>query len=785
MSLTGSILQIYPFDFKPSAPPVGSYLLYMKTDNTIYLQDSTGSEFAFGSTTAISQLTGEGTAIGPGSAVLTLSNAAVIGKVLTGFVAGPNSTVLATDTVLEAFEKLQAQVSASSGSAITSLTGDVSATGPGAAAATVNSVGGSSAANINSAEVAANAATAANTASTIVKRDASGNFSANQITANLTGNVSGTASNVTGVVVVANGGTGSSSALSNNRIMRSSGGLIIEAAAITANRALVSNASGIPTHSVTTDTELSYVSGVTSAIQTQLNSISGSAITALTGDVVATGPGSVTATIQPGAIDNSKVSATAAIAYSKLNLTGSIVNADVAAAAAISLTKLAALTGNKALQSDGSGVISEAAVTSTELGYVSGVTSAIQTQLNNKQPLDSDLTALAALATTGLIVRTGTGTATTRTLTAGTGISISDGDGVAGNPVITSTLSASFTTDDLPEGVTNKYFTDERAQDAVGNILTDTTTIDLTYNDAGNTISADIQPLSITNSLISASAAIAYSKLNLTGSIVNADINAAAAIVYSKLSLSNSIVNADINTAAAIAYSKLNLTGSIVNADVATGAAIAYSKLNLTGSIVNADVNAAAAIAYSKLLLTNSIVNADINASAAIVYSKLAALTASRALQSDGSGFVSVSAVTNTELGYVSGVTSAIQTQINTKVNRAGDTMTGAFIESVVVLTDAATIAVDASLGNVYTVTLGGNRTLGAPTNPTNGQKIVIRVRQDATGSRTLAFNAIYRFGIDITSFTASTGANKTDYLGFMYNGTDSKWDLVAVSKGF
>ena len=42
-------------------------------------------------------------------------------------------------------------------------------------------------------------------------------------------------------------------------------------------------------------------------------------------------------------------------------------------------------------------------------------------------------------------------------------------------------------------------------------------------------------------------------------------------------------------------------------------------------------------------------------------------LTASRALVSDGSGDVSVSAVTSTELGYLDGVSSAIQTQLDAK----------------------------------------------------------------------------------------------------------------------
>jgi hypothetical protein len=85
---------------------------------------------------------------------------------------------------------------------ISGLSGDVTAVGPGAVTATVNSVGGSTAANVHSAELSANAATNLNTNNTIVKRDASGNFSAGTITANLTGNVtgnaSGTAASITG-----------------------------------------------------------------------------------------------------------------------------------------------------------------------------------------------------------------------------------------------------------------------------------------------------------------------------------------------------------------------------------------------------------------------------------------------------------------------------------------------------------------------------------------------------------------------------------------------------------
>lgn len=79
--------------------------------------------------------------------------------------------------------------------------------------------------------------------------------------------------------------------------------------------------------------------------------------------------------------------------------------------------------------------------TTAELNHTGGVTSNIQTQLNGKQPLDSDLTALAGLSTAGILVRTGAGTAGTRQLQAGAGVSILYPDGVGGDPTISLTPS--------------------------------------------------------------------------------------------------------------------------------------------------------------------------------------------------------------------------------------------------------------------------------------------------------------------------------------------------------
>jgi len=77
------------------------------------------------------------------------------------------------------------------------------------------------------------------------------------------------------------------------------------------------------------------------------------------------------------------------------------------------------------------------------------------------------------------------------------------------------------------------------------------------------------------------------------------------------------------------------------------------------------------------VLLSGSLTNSNIDPSAAIALSKLATTTANRALISDASGYITASTVSNVELGHVSGVTSAIQTQINTLLPKAGGTMTG------------------------------------------------------------------------------------------------------------
>ena len=95
----------------------------------------------------------------------------------------------------------------------------------------------------------------------------------------------------------------------------------------------------------------------------------------------------------------------------------------------------------------------------------------------------------------------------------------------------------------------------------------------------------------------------------------------------------------------------------------------------------------------------------------------------------------------------------------------------------VVTLTDAATIATDASKGTVFSVTLlAAGHTLGAPTNLVPGTTYTWFIKQDGTGSRTLSLNAIFKTAGGAPTFT--TTASATDTWSGYYDGTNI-WGTV------
>jgi len=87
-------------------------------------------------------------------------------------------------------------------------------------------------------------------------------------------------------------------------------------------------------------------------------------------------------------------------------------------------------------------------------------------------------------------------------------------------------------------------------------------------------------------------------------------------------------------------------------------------------------------------------------------------------------------------------------------------------------LVDGASISWDASANQVTSVTLAGNRTLAAPTNLVDGAVYLLMVIQDGTGSRTLSYNAVFKF-TGGTAPTLTTTAAAKDILVFYSDGTN------------
>jgi len=114
---------------------------------------------------------------------------------------------------------------------------------------------------------------------------------------------------------------------------------------------------------------------------------------------------------------------------------------------------------------------------------------------------------------------------------------------------------------------------------------------------------------------------LSYSMINLTGLIINSDISEDANINYSKLDLNNSLTNVDIAENASISHTKIDLTG-ISAAELLGSATIPYDNMEITERIKNSDISPSAGIAYNKLSLTGSIQTNDL-ANETVTYQKL------------------------------------------------------------------------------------------------------------------------------------------------------------------
>jgi hypothetical protein len=108
-------------------------------------------------------------------------------------------------------------------------------------------------------------------------------------------------------------------------------------------------------------------------------------------------------------------------------------------------------------------------------------------------------------------------------------------------------------------------------------------------------------------------------------------------------------------------------------------------------------------------------------------------------------------------------------------------------IVRVAVIADGTTVTINADTTDVATqanTQTAGTLTINAPTGtPANGQKFIFRLL--STNVQTLSWNAVFQGSTDTALPSVSTGTSKYDYFGFIWNSTNSKWQMLAKNMGY
>ena len=397
-----------------------------------------------------------------------------------------------------------------------------------------------------------------------------------------------------------------------------------------------------------------------------------------------------------------------------------------------------------ALGTPASGVLTNA----TGLPLTTGVTGTLPVANGGTGVVTSTGTGNTVLSTSPTLVTPVLGTPTSATLTNATGLPVSTG--VSGLGTDVATFLATPTTANLLAAVTGETGTGAvvfGTSPTIGTpTITTPTVTGLILDDAsivfeGATADAFETTLTVTDPTADRTITLP----DVTGTVVTTGDTGS---VTSTMLLDGTILNADVNASAAIAYSKLNISGTITSADL------------VDGTIVNADINASAAIDWTKLGISST--------------------------------------VSSTEIGYVDGVTSAIQTQLDAKLALAGGTMSGAIAMGASKITglgtptanttDAATTAyVDTAVANLVNSAPGIYDTLGEiataiQSGGTFYDSLVLKSGATMTGALTLSgaptvdLHAATKLYVDGVAGSATAAAASAAAAAASYDSFDDRY---------
>jgi len=397
------------------------------------------------------------------------------------------------------------------------------------------------------------------------------------------------------------------------------GATTITSSDLTASRALTSNASGKVAVSSVTSTELGYVSGVTSAIQTQLDAK------------------------QP-------------------TITGSATTIDTES-----------LTASRAVISNSSQKIAVSATTDTELGYLSGVTSAVQTQLDAKLVKANNLSDLTSAST----ARTNLGLGTIATQNANN-VAVTGGTITGlGDPSSSSEAATKNYVDTLVAGLRTRVVARVASTTnvTIASGLENGDTIDGVTLATGNRVLLKNQSTASQNGLYIVVASGAASRDPEFDTI--SELAGQLILVSEGSSQQDTLWLCTTDTSATLGSSSITYTqvypssgGTVTSVGLADAGASEFTVTNspvTSSGTINIAVNS---IANTKIsgLGTASTLNVGTSANNVVQLDGSAKLPAV-----DGSALTNLSAtqidanVSNTEFGYLNGVSSAIQTQIDNK----------------------------------------------------------------------------------------------------------------------